>query len=245
MLPKTIENVVEWMQCSTKCAKARASDISQMCADGATNASGSIAELETTTRTIRCNDTDVKTCVAHQNERAGGYASGTSDFANPVNVEMGLVLKKSHDIQSLINRSTNRMKIYKDIQKKNQREPMLNPKPANDTRWNGRQIETRRACEIMVDIQPTLKKLFEEGGMDYHMLTAQEKNSANIDRLIYTDDDKMVLRQWEASAMEAVYFSKFTQERGNSYSYLLLEIQTTLHRVNRDWFEMSAGKFVL
>eukprot|EP00956_Cyclotella_meneghiniana_P031770 scaffold84624_cov24-Cyclotella_meneghiniana.AAC.1 len=29
LLPKTIENVVEWMQCSTKCAKARASDISQ------------------------------------------------------------------------------------------------------------------------------------------------------------------------------------------------------------------------
>lgn len=233
------------MQSSTKCAKVRASDISQLCADGASNASGSIAELETTTRTIRCNDTEVTTCVAHQNERAGGYASGTLDFANPVNVEMGLVLKKSHDIQSLVNRSTNRMSLYKDIQKKNQREPMLNPKPANDTRWNGRQIETRRACEIMVDIEPTLEKLFQEGGLDYHLLTAEEKKSGDIDRLIYTEDDKMVLRQWEASAMEALYFSKFTQERGNSYSYLLLEIKTTLYRMQRDWFEMSGGKFVL
>ena len=81
--------------------------------------------------------------------------------------------------------------------------------------------------------------------MDYHLLTAEERKSGDIDRLIYTEDDKMVLCQWEASAMEALYFSKFTQERGNSYSYLLLEIKTTIYRMHRDWFEMSAGKFVL
>jgi hypothetical protein len=51
------------------------------------------------------------------------------------------------------------------------------------------------------------------------------------------------LRQFEASSMGAKYFSKFTQERGNTSAYLMLEIQTVLLRCGSDIFPMHEGMF--
>jgi hypothetical protein len=119
---------------------------------------------------------------------------------------------------------------------------MLNPKPANDTRWNARNIETCRALEIMDDVQETNKTLLAEDGDDYNLLSEEEKQSGDIERFTYTDDNIMTLRQWEAASDGAKYFSKFTQENGNTISYMLLEVQIALDNCRTEWFQMAAGK---
>ena len=93
--PKTIDNVVEWLTESHKAIKVVSSDFNQMAADGASNAIGSILEVEVQTCTERANDIDLSICHAHQNEHAGGYASGMHKYAKPVNVDLGQILEKS------------------------------------------------------------------------------------------------------------------------------------------------------
>ena len=238
---KTIENVVMWIDESTKCTKFVASDFNEMAADGASNAIGSVAELETRTRVHRENDVSISTCLAHQNQRSGGYASGTHDFANPVNVALGEILKKSHTLQVRLGRSPNRINIYRGIMTRYNRDPQLMPKPAGETRWDGRQDETRRANIIMGDVCKTFETLLAVDGDDYNELTEEEKNCGDIDRLTYTPHDKMVLRQFEVSAMEAKYFSKYTQQHGNTNINLLLEIQMTLQNCMKAYFSMPSG----
>jgi hypothetical protein len=241
--PKTIDNVVGWLNDSNSSAKIRDADVNQMSANGASNAIGSIAELEAQTRVNRPNDINLRICVAHQNNRAGGYASGIHDHAEPVNEELGVILKKSHGIQVRLSRAPNRMEVYAGIQKKNNRQPMLKPKPGNDTRWDATVDEVHRANIIMSDVAATLDVLLAPDGDDYNLHNDEEKSNGNTERLSYDERDVMVLRQYEASAMEAKYFSKFTQERGNSYSSMLLEIKIALQNCSGDYFTMHSGKF--
>lgn len=241
-LSKTIDNVVDWMKGTFTAVKVQMSDLSQMTADGASNAIGSVAELEAQTRSERSNDIGLDICIAHQNERAGGYASGTHDFTNPINPGLGDVLKKSHTLQVGLGRSTNRMEVLRGVMKDNNRDPILAPKPGNDTRWNSRHTECVRAIDIMQDANDTLKQLVKEGGFDYQLLDREERRLGDIDEHIYTTDDIMVLRQFEAAAAEAKALSLFTQSVGNSYAYLLLEVQITLQRCRTRAFEMHAGK---
>jgi hypothetical protein len=242
-LPKTIENVVGWMQESVECVKVVSTDSNQLAADGASNAIGSILEVEVQTRDQRENDVDLSICCAHQNERAGGYASGTHKHAVPVNEALGSILEKSHTIQVRVNRAESRMDVLRDIQKNRNRNPILTPKPCNDTRWNGRHDETKRANIIMGDMCTTLEMLLEPNGDDHDLLTADEKETENYDRLCYTDDDKMVLRQFESTSADAKQFSLFTQEKGNTNAYLLFQIQMVLQRTRRDYFEMAEGMY--
>ncbi len=114
-------------------------------------------------------------CVVHQNERAGGYASGTHDFAQPVNPELGELLKKSHTIQVRLARSDAWLKHYHDVKDKNACSPCLAPLPGKDTRWNLRQDETKRANIIMGDVCETLAGLLDVGGDDYDLLNADEE----------------------------------------------------------------------
>ena len=237
-LPNTIENVVGWMQESVECVKVVSTDSNQMAADGASNAIGSILEVEVQTRDQRDNDVDLSICCAHQNERAGGYASGTHKHAVPVNEALGSILEKSHTIQVRVNRAESRMDVLRDIQKNRNRNPILTPKPCNDTRWNGRHDET---TFIMGDMCLTLDMLLGPNGDDHDLLTANEKETENYDRLCYTNDDKMVLRQFEATSADAKQFSLFTQEKGNTNAYLLFQIQMVLQRTRRDSFEMAEG----
>jgi hypothetical protein len=72
------------------------------------------------------------------------------------------------------------MMLYRGIQETHSRKPMLNPKPANDTRWNARIIETCRALEIMDDVQETNKTLLAEDGDNYNLLSEEEKQSGDI-----------------------------------------------------------------
>jgi hypothetical protein len=217
-----------------------------MTADRASNAIGSVAELEAQTRTERSNDIALDICIAHQNERAGGYASGTHDFVNPVNEDLGDVLKKSHTLQVRLGRSANRMDVLREIMNDNNRDPLLAPKPGNDTRWNSRHGECVHAIDMMQDANDALKQLVIKGGFDYQLLDKDKRKSGDVDvdRHIYLDKDIMILRQFEVAAAEAKCVSLFSQSVGNSYSYLLLEVQIAIQRCHTHCFEMHAGKSI-
>jgi hypothetical protein len=193
-------------------------DINIFLADGALNAIGSIVEYESLSCPTRPNDVQLSVCFAHQNERSGGYASGTITFAVPANKELGDILEKSHKIQVRLSRSSHRMAIYREVQLRNNRKPMLNPDPANETRWNGTIDETVRANMIMGDVSETLEILLSAGGDDNGMLA-----NTSLDELRYTAEDKMVLRQFEGAAIPAKLFSKFTQDTKETWSYILFE----------------------
>ena len=132
--------------------------------------------------------------------------------------------------------------MYRQIQNKNQRKPALAPKPANDTRWNRRHDETKRANIIMGDVCLTMKQLLGPDGDDYNLLTPEEKETQNIERLMYTDRDKMIMRQFEATSLDAKNFSLFTQEKGSTNAYLLFQVQYVLQRSRCASFEMASGK---
>jgi hypothetical protein len=135
------------------------------------------------------------------------------------------------------------MQVYRSIQTKRDRKPMLNPKPANDTRWNARQDEARRANEIMGDLCSTFEKLLAPDGDDYNLLSDKEKETGDISAYIYSDWEKMLLRQFEAAAMGAKYFSKFTQEKSSSPAYVLLNIQLAIKYVSGDYLEMHSSEY--
>ena len=120
----------------SSCTESRIinSDFSQLTADGASNAIGSMQEFKVLTRAGHSNDVDFAVCYAHQNERSGGKASGTVKFAEVINDDLGDVLKKSHEIQVRIRRAQKRMHIYQQIQIKKDCKPLLNPDPENETR---------------------------------------------------------------------------------------------------------------
>jgi hypothetical protein len=240
---KTIDNVVAWMKESMSEVKLLHKDMNQLVSDGASNAIGSVAELEASTRVHRANDVEITICAAHQNQRAGGFASGSTEFAEPVNIELGELLNKSHRLQTFMNRAPNRIHVYRSVQVNNYRNPMLLPKPAGDTRWDSKHDETKRAVLIVNDFNATMKKLLSVDGDDHHLLTAHEKIDNNIDRYTYTGDDHMTLRQFEQSSLEAKLFTKFTQEKGSSNNYLLLELMTVLQNTSADYFTMPAGTY--
>jgi len=142
-IPKTVPNVTKWMFDSAAEAKLRKEDFGRLSADGGSNAVGSVQEFEVIGREMdggRSNNTDFVLCHAHQNERSGGYASGTAKFASRPNEPLGGVLKKNHNIHQTMSRNTGRMGTYRGVQEGKQREPPLSVKPANKVRWNGESV---------------------------------------------------------------------------------------------------------
>jgi hypothetical protein len=236
--PKTCANVSDWIFESFSEALLCSGDINQFSADGASNAIGSIAEYEALSRPTRPNDVQLSVCFAHQNERSGGYASGTIAFAEPANKELGDILEKSHSVQVRLSRSSRRMAIYSEIQLKNKRKPMLKPDPANDTRWNGTIDETVRAKMIMGDVSETLAILLSPDGDDIGLL-----DNNKLDDLQYTGEDKMVLRQFEGAAMPAKLYSKFTQDTKETWSYILFESRLAIALSRTDTFTIAPGMY--
>ncbi len=130
---KTCTNVSKWIFESFCEATLLNGDFLQLAADGASNAIGSIAEFESLSHPTHSNDVALSICITHQNERSGGYASGTIAFAEPANDELGSIIDKSHKIQVRMSRLSQRMAVYCGIQTENNHKPMLIPDPANET----------------------------------------------------------------------------------------------------------------
>jgi hypothetical protein len=104
-------NVSDWIFESFECAKLKHADVNQFAADGDSNAIGSVSEYESLSRTAHPNEVQFDVCYAHQNQRSGGYASGSLIFAETVDTALGEILIKNHQIQVNICRSTNRMNV--------------------------------------------------------------------------------------------------------------------------------------
>jgi hypothetical protein len=236
--PKTCANVCDWMAESFVEASLTNQDINQLAADGASNAIGSTAEYELLTQPTRSNDVELSVCNAHQNEWLGGYAVGMIAFAVPANQELGDILDKSHGIQVGLSRSSIRMAIYHDIQVKNKHKPILVPGPTNKTRWNGTIDETIRANTIMGDVYESLDILLGEGGDDRAKLVNKTMAEST-----YTDNDKMVLQQFEGAAVPAKVYSKFTQDTKETRSYVLYESKLAIASSRKDTFTIQPGKY--
>ena len=140
---KTSSAVSDWMFESIAAAKIEPADFNQLAADGGSNAIGSIQEFEVVAREEgRTNSTDFVICLSHQNERSGGYASGTAQFADAPNDDLGKILAKSHKIQGRMHRNPGRMTKYKCVASDKGRKPVLFPSPGNETRWGCKSLFT-------------------------------------------------------------------------------------------------------
>ena len=169
------------------------SHFSQLTADGASNAICSMQEFKVLTHDGCPTSVDFAVCYACQNDQSGSKASGTVKFAETTNDNLGDLLKKIHEIQVRISRAPKRMHAYRQVQKKKECKPLLNPDPANETRWNGCIDVTLRANLIMGDICDTVDVLIDPSGDDCSLLTSDKKAFGGISHLSYTDDDKMIL----------------------------------------------------
>ena len=173
-------------------------------------------------------------CFAHQNERSAGLASGTIEYAEPKNADLGAVIEKSHKIQVHVGRASSRMEVYGFVQDKREHKPKLKPDPSVETRWNSTIDETRRTNQIMGDISETISILHGPNGAD-------EDLSNDADRFVYTTEDKMILRQYEGAAAPAKSFSKFTQDRRESWSYVLFEARLAINTSREEYFAIVQG----
>ena len=91
-LKKTCKNVSDWIEASLTEGSIEPSDFVHLSADGAANAVGSLSEFEASSRASHPNGIDFEVCYGHQNEHAGGKASGTLKFAEDPNPELGVIL---------------------------------------------------------------------------------------------------------------------------------------------------------
>lgn len=213
---KTCVNVSQWLDDSSALAKIRKSDFFHLSADGASNAIGSVAELEVMQRSGRATAVDFNICFAHQTERSGGKASGMVKYKDGShNESLGIMLAKNHEIQVRLTRGTKRLEIFRSVQERKGRTPPLGPDPANETRWGGTIDEVSRANMIMGDTMDTLDILLAPDGDDYSMLSPKEKETNDLSRFTYTDQDKKVLRQFEGASRPAKAFCKFLQGRND------------------------------
>jgi len=235
--PKTIENVTAWMFDSLDQVGIKSGDINQLSADGASNAIGSVAEYESLSRTDRSNDVSITRCLAHQNERSAGYASGTLKFAQPKNEALGAILKKSHKIQVDISRAPTRMSVFLSIQKKRERKPLLKPNPSVETRWNSSIDETTRATLIMGDMCETMCVLL-------HSIASLESQENSKQTNCYTNIGKMILRQYEFAASPAKTFSLFTQDKKDTWSYILFAARIAVNTSCEESFAILPGMLI-
>ncbi len=102
--------------------------------------------------------------------------------------------------------------------------------------------ETIRANLIMGDICDTVDALHDHSGDDYSLLTSEEKASCDTSRLSYTDDDKMILWQFEGAATPAKMFSKFLQDWRNAPPYVLFEVRMATQSTSANSCAIVPGK---
>ena len=133
------------------------------------------------------------------------------------------------------------MGVYESVQDEKERNPKLKPKPGVEVRWNSTIDEAKRSNQIMGDVCETLSSLHGPDGGDYDMLTADERNSGDLSRLTYTEEDKMIIRQYEGAATAAKTFSKFTQDRRDTWSYVLFELRKVISTSREDSFAIHQG----
>jgi hypothetical protein len=92
-------------------------------------------------------------------------------------------------------------------------------------------------------IRYVVDALLDPSGDDCNLLTSDEKHSEDKSRVSYTDDDKMILWQFEGAATPAEMFSKFLQDRRNAPPYVLLEARMAIQSTSSNSFAIVSGKY--
>lgn len=85
---------------------------------------------------------------------------------------------------------------------------------------------------IMGDVTDTLAVLLAAGGLDYGLLTEDERDQEDISRLSYTEHDMLVMRQWEGVAGPAKRLCKFLQDDKNAWPYLTFEFRLAIQETS-------------
>ena len=125
---------------SLQAAKVASDDFNHLPANGGLNTIGSIQEWEVVSREEdagQAASVKFNVCLAHQNKRSGGYASGALKFAKNPNKELGLVINKNHELHVRLNFHPGRMKVFGGVQAINERVPRVGPDPSPESRWGG------------------------------------------------------------------------------------------------------------
>jgi hypothetical protein len=122
---KTALNIAEWLKTSHTKAGLKPEYIMCHATDGASNAVGSSMEFQAMTDATKADSIRHYTCYAHQVNRAARYASGTGDFKQNNNEELGNVIKKLHEINAPVFRSETRLKVLFQVQKDKERYVLL------------------------------------------------------------------------------------------------------------------------
>ena len=96
----------------------------------------------------------------------------------------------------------------------------------------------------MGDMCETMCVLLERGGYDHDQLTTAEKSLGDKSRLTYTNIDKMILRQYEFAASPAKTFSLFTQDKKDTWSYILFAARIAVSTSREETFAIVPGMLI-
>ena len=95
----------------------------------------------------------------------------------------------------------------------------------------------------MGDVCETLSILHLPSGDDYNMLNANERKSGDLSRFAYTDQEKMILCQCKGYAAEVFFL--FTQDRKETWLYVLFETMRVISTLCKDLFSIVPGMLIL
>jgi hypothetical protein len=205
------------------------------CTDGASNAVKSMEVYQMLTEINRSTPIAYEKCHAHQCNRSCKYAAGTGEFVENKNVDLWAVLTKCHRILARVLRSSNRMKILKDVQVRKERTRIRMPDPGVVTRWNSEHNEVAKLNIFMGDFNQALGIMLADDGIDAALLTGPD---GPVDRKenMFTPNDKKILRQYECGAEPCVQLSKFFQINGPTSHEVLFNLRARIEQLRSPSF---------
>ena len=117
---------------------------------------------------------------------------------------------------------------------------MLLPKLSVVTRWNSELIETIRTNITMGDTNLALEKMLVPKGVDKRLLYDSKGKATDIDNYRYTENDRMVLRQYECAAEPCYNLSMFFQNGGPTSHEVIFHLRTRIAEMRSPVFTMWA-----
>jgi hypothetical protein len=205
--------------------------------DGASNAISSANHYDVLTEMNRDSPIHHDTCMAHQNNRSAKYASGTGDFVVCMNEELRDVLQKLHNVIAKVNRSGDRIKVVRDVQRAAERKVCVLPSASVVTRWDSSNMEVASVNRIMGDFNKALGLLID--GADKRFLIS---NGVAVPRenFIFSKDERTILRQYECGSEPCLLLSKFFQLNESTCHETLFVITARIAQMRETSFAMYA-----
>ena len=114
------------------------------------------------------------------------------------------------------------------------------PQPSVCTHWNSELDETACSNVIMGDVSEGLLRMIAPGGVDEDFLKGTDGEDILRDAVLYTNDDKAILRQYEGSMMPRYNYSMFAQEEGITVHHHLFEIWHTIQQMQKNHFSIPS-----